>query len=359
MGLKKQLLAGLGLGLATLVTGGYAAANDALVVYIECSGPDGARTQGSGVLVNETGLFLTARHVVPKGSDCRASVGDNTKPLRKVRQNFRSNKIAESFDARLMEFGASEVFPNATACALSPALKGTAIVAKGFHADSFGSPSETEGVLSVAQPDPSGMIETTAMTVNGKSGGPVFLKDTNTIVGIIAGAQFTAQGIVSSYKMLAVDALLGDLDVLKQPQSCGQAEPIGPSTETEGELPDTTIAAVVPDPKPDLPPAPAMTAESELGDPNFPDHVTGLNVSYIEFDVGHFKQTGPGQWVLHDVWHNTLATLTEQGRDEVTLVLVNDQSGAIVNFDGEEQMIYTLDNFGVNLIDQRPMTKVE
>jgi|GEM_PF-4501952 len=199
-----------------------AKASDALVVYIECTGQDGARSQGSGILVSADGHVLTARHVVPDGASCQASIGNNTRQKRGIRKSFETRKIDGDFDAVLMEFGkdTGEAFPFAQVCSITDALKGKEIIAKGFHADSFGAPSATDGILSNTNIDFSGMIETTAMTVNGKSGGPVFLKDTDKIVGIIAGAQFTAQGIVSSYKMLAIDAILGDLDMISAQPNC-------------------------------------------------------------------------------------------------------------------------------------------
>jgi len=204
-------------------------ASDETVVFIECSTDDGSLSKGSGVLVSGQGHVLTARHVVPEGSTCRASVGNNSLQLRGIQPSFAAQQMDEDFDAILLEFGTSEgeSFEFAQVCPVTEALKGRDLIAKGFHANSFGGPSSTDGILSSSQIDFGGMIETTAMTVNGKSGGPVFLKDTGIIVGIVAGAEFTPLGIVSTYRVLSINAVLRDLDMLSIAQSCGGTGPSG------------------------------------------------------------------------------------------------------------------------------------
>lgn len=199
-------------------------ANDDLVVYIECAGKEGQTTQGSGVLVSENGHVLTARHVVPDGFECLASVGNSSLPKRGLRPSFQSNSINSKFDALVMEFGRNtgETFPFASLCTVTDNLKGSNIVAKGFHSGSFGAPSSTDGILSNTYIRPDGFVETTAMTINGKSGGPVFLQGTDNIVGIIAGAEFNVQGIVSSYSVLATNAVLGSVNLLTVAGECGE-----------------------------------------------------------------------------------------------------------------------------------------
>ncbi len=209
--------------LAASVMATPAFANDDLVVYIECEGKNGDTTQGSGVLVSSQGHVLTARHVVPDGFLCQASIGNSTLPKRGVRPSFQSNNINDRFDALLLEFGrnAGETFPFALLCQVTEALNGSRITAKGFHAGSFGPPSSSDGILSNTYISFNGLIETTAMTTEGKSGGPVFLHGTNAIVGIIAGAQFSNLGIVSSYSILATNAVQGSVDLLTEARDCG------------------------------------------------------------------------------------------------------------------------------------------
>ena len=218
-----------------------AQANDELVVYIECNA-DGKISKGSGVLVSAQGHVLTAKHVVPDGASCQASVGNNTIQMRGIRKSFESRKIDTGFDALLMEFGkhAGEVFPYASVCSVTEALKGKDIIAKGFDQESFGAPDTNDGTLSNTAIDFNGMVQTTAETINGKSGGPVFLKDTDNIVGIVAGAQFNAQGVVSSYKMLAMDAVLTDLSLLSQAQDCAQTAAAPEPEVSDAEKPAAT-----------------------------------------------------------------------------------------------------------------------
>lgn len=222
--MKPRLFNALSIGIGVLA-GSWAvpvAANDGLVVYVECTSPEGMKSQGSGVLVSSEGHVLTARHVMPDGANCQASIGNNTRSKRAIRPSFASRKIDGGFDALLMEFGrdATETFPFASLCPVTDDLKGRPIIAKGFHASSFGAPSSTDGILSSTAINFEGLIETTAMTVNGKSGGPVFLRGSDAIVGIIAGASFTPQGVVSTYSMLATDAVISDLPMLTISKEC-------------------------------------------------------------------------------------------------------------------------------------------
>jgi|GEM_PF-2986817 len=200
-----------------------AKANDALVVYIECT-KDGVTSQGSGVLVSKDGHVLTARHVVPEGATCQASIGNNLIPKRGIRKSFKTHQIKSAFDATLMEFARNtgETFDFASVCSVTEALKGKEIIAKGFDEESYGAPDLNDGVLSNTAIDFNGMVQMTAEIINGKSGGPIFLKDTNTIVGIIAGAEFNAQGVVTSYKMLAIDPVLDHVDLLKLAANCDE-----------------------------------------------------------------------------------------------------------------------------------------
>lgn len=321
---------------------GSAHANDALVVYIECTAPDDVKTQGSGVLVSEQGHVLTARHVVPKGAKCRASIGNSTREMRGIRPSFESRKIDGDFDALLMEFGAdaNETFPYAPICALSNDLKEKEIIAKGFHSDSFGPPSSTNGILSNIKPNFNGIIETSAMTVNGKSGGPVFLKDTDTILGIVAGAKFTNTGVVSYYGMLTADGVLDDLDLLERRDDCQTSR--AKKDDRPSEDWDDTLVAAAPDTKKD---AAATARRAKPGpaknDPNFPDDVDGYNVTYVLADGGYFETDRPGFWVQYDLYDNPIMEFVELGRSDWYVRVANYNFGIEVVFDGVQRTIQT------------------
>lgn len=344
------LLAGLPASLAQ--------ANDKLVVYIECAAPDGSSSQGSGVLVSPDGHVLTARHVIGADSNCTASIGNNTREKRGIRPSYASRNIDDDFDIMVMEFGrdTEERFAFAPVCAMSGGLKGKEIVAKGFHKDSFGAPSTTEGVLSSTAINYDGIVETSAMTVSGKSGGPVFLKGTDNVLGIIAGAQFTAQGVVSYYGMLAADTVIKDLDMLQTPDACDVAAVVEPLQNEDDVLPNTLIAGLSAPEKPEDT-APATGEQVAVADPNFPEHLDGYSVKRIESLAGYFEQNDFGAWEQFDPYGNLVWTFIELGRDEWNLVIGDPISGTEVYFFGEQRLIETYR--GGLLVDQSPITAVK
>lgn len=215
------------IALATLALTPQARANPELVVLIECTLPDGRTSQGSGVLVSPKGHVLTARHAAPDGSTCTGRIGNKTVPPRGLIWPVEDRALPAGIDGRLLSFAPSpgEVFDHATYCTVASQPTDTALTARGFHRRSVSLPSSTVGVLSSITPDYDGFVETDTMVGPGKSGGPVFLGKSSTILGIVAGAQFDASGIVTNYAMLSIDALISAYPLLQEAPSCAPEAP--------------------------------------------------------------------------------------------------------------------------------------
>ena len=202
-----------------------ASANNRLVVYIECSNPKQPELplfKGTGVVISSEGHVLTAEHVQPEGYECVGSLENNTIAKRQLQVDFKDFQLNEKIDGKLLRFipSSGETFDYATYCPVNADSVGDVIVVKGFHGKSKGLPSATLGILSTYIANPRGILETDAQTVGGKSGGPVFLQNTDTIIGIVAGAEFDPSGLPAYYGVLTAEALL-QFGVLQKSQSCG------------------------------------------------------------------------------------------------------------------------------------------
>lgn len=233
-----------------------ASANNALTVYIECKNPNKpelAVYKGTGVVISPAGHVLTAEHVMPDGYECEGALENNTLAKRQLQVDFKDYQLSDKIDGKLLRFIASsgEVFEYATYCAATDENVGDVIVVKGFHGKSRGLPSATLGILSTYIPDHRGILETDANTVGGKSGGPVFLQNTNTIIGIVAGAEFDPSGLPAYYGVLTAEALT-QFGVLQKSQSCdgsdavaGVANPTvdepASVTGTQADAPETKL----------------------------------------------------------------------------------------------------------------------
>ena len=249
---------------AALLAGGAeeAIANNRLVVYVECGNPnqpDLPLFKGTGVVISDEGHVLTAEHVVPEGYECVGSLENNTIAKRQLQVDFKDYQLSEKIDGKLLRFipSSGETFDYATYCPVARESVGEVIVVKGFHGKSRGLPSATLGILSTYIADPRGILETDAQTVGGKSGGPVFLQDTDTIIGIVAGAEFDPSGLPAYYGVLSAEALL-QFGILQMGPSCGGEakvdtadEPVAPVQQDDGAV---TAAATA---------KPAETAPSE------------------------------------------------------------------------------------------------
>lgn len=212
-----------------------------MVVYIECRAPDDPSDVrfGSGVLVSPAGHVLTARHVAPDGYHCAGAIANRTNPLRGLLRTHHTLTLDSAIDGTILRFAANpgETFSYARYCRVTPDLVGRRLVTKAFHQQSRAEPSTTVGVLSTSIPSETGILETDAMTVKGKSGGPVFLDDTDAIVGIVAGVQFDSSGMPAYFSILVAEVFalpLGPL--LEEADDCGGSGDGAPKTGNAIEI---------------------------------------------------------------------------------------------------------------------------
>jgi len=233
-----------------LVSASQAAANNRLVVYIECKNPKQPELplfKGTGVIVSPEGHVLTAEHVMPEGYECLGAIENNTIAKRQLQVDFKDYQLSDKIDGKLLRFIASsgEEFEYANYCPAQSDNVGDVIVVKGFHGKSRGLPSATLGILSTYIPDHRGILETDANTVGGKSGGPVFLQGTNTIIGIVAGAEFDPSGLPAYYGVLTAEALV-QFGILELAPICGGTQPATSPEIEEDKVAEATTAVVAP-----------------------------------------------------------------------------------------------------------------
>lgn len=201
---------------------------DRLVVYVKCT--SGLKdTEGSGVIVDPTGLVLTADHVVPDDGTCMGAIGDKSAHQREL-VVVQDIAVPYGVDARFLRFRPSEdeMFPHATFCEIDENHKSLPIIVTAFHPQGNDEPSTTNGIISTVRPNKSNQIETSAMSVQGKSGGPAFFKDTTTIIGIVAGAAYNSSGTIPYYGVLATNVLDTALEAMEEASTC--ARPKQPRT---------------------------------------------------------------------------------------------------------------------------------
>jgi len=170
------------------------------IVYIECTLPDAKVSRGSGVIVSAQGHVLTARHVAPVGSSCSGSIGvaDSRNAQRLVLQ-----PAAVPVDAALLRFARQDDYDFMGYCALQDWMVRKRIIVAGYPGETeTGVPSYREGILSTVLPNPSGVLETDGQSVAGMSGGPVFSRNLQGLVGIVSGARFDVSGEPSYYGII-------------------------------------------------------------------------------------------------------------------------------------------------------------
>ncbi len=201
--------------------------------------------KGTGVLINSRGDLITAKHVVPGAAEnyqntrCRGIRGTGARlPVR-----FLIPRLPHpSYDAMVLSFvrDPSEVFKAPAYVTLDQVNERMPIFARGFPGGAYatGEVSHREGRISTFTPDIRGFIGTTGMSSAGMSGGPVFL-ETGEVVGIVAGADFGADGSVSQYAVLAFERV-GDWASAKKSTLTG--EPTD-TVSGSGEVQPTAISA--------------------------------------------------------------------------------------------------------------------
>ena len=241
-----RVLAGLIVLAATALP---ASADNKLVVYIECTHESKPVSQGTGVVVSPEGHVLTARHVVPEGYTCRGALESRTNPLRGLIRPVQDRNLDEAIDGKLLRFipNDGETFAFASFCPIEADTVAKDLVVKGFHRGSIAFPSATAGVLSTHISNDVGIVETDAMTISGKSGGPVFLKDTTSIIGVVAGAKFDPSGLPAYFGVLSADAVAFAYRIMQRGDTCKPASDAVANSVSEMPAPIEVAATPVVD----------------------------------------------------------------------------------------------------------------
>lgn len=184
---------------------------DDSVVYIECTSKDKTKhKRGSGVIIDERGTILTAKHVAPADYSCVAERGTAANvPTRRL----VPRRISSQYDARLLAFvpKPGETFVSAKYVRLKDSMKKAAIFAYGFPENGTGELSPRSGIISTVVPNAKGEIGTDALSAQGMSGGPVFLAEDGGLVGLVAGANFDNLGQPTDFAVLAAETVANEL----------------------------------------------------------------------------------------------------------------------------------------------------
>ena len=188
------------------------------IVFIECTDAGGVTSRGSGVIVSPQGHVLTARHVVPDGAKCKGSIGVADP---NVANMLVVQPTALPVDAALLRFTSGGPYEYVPYCNVEDWMIRKRIIVAGFPGNTeTGAASYREGVLATTIPNASGLLETDGQTVEGMSGGPVFSRNLNGLIGIVAGAKFTAQGTISYYGILPVSFVADALRLQESDLAC-------------------------------------------------------------------------------------------------------------------------------------------
>lgn len=206
--------------------------DSSLFAYIECYDDEGTViSRGSGVVVSRYGNVLTAKHVVPAEANCKASLGSGSRvPDRPLTKGRRSSE----YDAMILRLTPDdgETWDPVNFMRLDPSVRNTAITAYGVPLDG-NAMSARNGNLATVFPDGNGVVETTAMSTRGFSGGPVVLNDNGALVGIVVGVSLDpALNIPTNYGVLAVQEIAMELELIEVGDaSIGTVETNGDSEE--------------------------------------------------------------------------------------------------------------------------------
>lgn len=190
------------------------------LVYIKCE-HDGLVEYGTGVIIDDEGRVLTAKHVVMANedeADCKATVGrqdvdpDRDLKLQELDQN----------DAALLKLVKQdgETFTPVSYRDIVDSMKDKEIFAVGFSPLFPGPYEKRAGKIDSVEPQ-NGRFNTSAGTTHGMSGGPVFLD--GAVIGIVSGAGFDDEGQVVSYKVLAIEEISTEIKNRMRKFSVGEA----------------------------------------------------------------------------------------------------------------------------------------
>ena len=199
------------------------------IAYIECTTRDeqGASKTltGSGVVVSAKGHVLTARHIAPVGSSCRASLGvaDTNNSQRLVHRPLTNG----GYDMALLQLSTADTPDFLKYCALSDAMIRKPIFTAGFPlGTSTGKPSFRAGIMSTTFLTEEGYVETDSLTAEGMSGGPVLADDEKSLIGIVSGAKFLPDGTPQFYGISPIVGIQAtQLDLKRNEEGCYLPKP--------------------------------------------------------------------------------------------------------------------------------------
>lgn len=196
-------------------------------VYIECSINDETGSsnnkakinRGSGVLVwiesadsTRKISILTAKHVGQRGANCVASLNEGAVPNISI---LRSSILSSHLDALVFEFVGNYQPEGKTPARFLLPKRGMNVSAWGVPSNSAGNQFEVRtGSISSNTPDENGFLSSDVLTAAGMSGGPVFERESGALIGIVAGVQFDNLGLATSYKVLSVEAIANDFNLI-------------------------------------------------------------------------------------------------------------------------------------------------
>ncbi len=210
------------------------------VVLIENTGPSGTG-YGTGFLVSKDGYIVTNEHVVKGHQALTVYYKNKTKLRAKLVAKSREDDLA------LLKVEASEPFPTVklgqdlvnagvpiatTGYPLPPIL-----MRNGLNLDSSSASGISSGLRTT---DGSGLIPRSAMqmdvmTYGGNSGGPVFIRSTGEVVGVVQGGLGNS-ALNFAVPISRVKALLVDAGVQLQPNPLAVAVPVPPGDLSELNL---------------------------------------------------------------------------------------------------------------------------
>lgn len=235
------------------------------VVYIVCTFPNGSSSQGSGVIVSEAGVVLTARHLIPDEHlkdnrvTCKAEIGTGA---RTPSRNMTRGPWHTYYDAMILTIvpaPVGEKFEAVRYVRLTEDMEDppAPITAYGFpdqrvlegQATPTGQVEGRAGTIAGIVPRDNGSIPTVSLTPRGMSGGPVILDRTGALVGIVNGTSFDPQnGSPTDFGVLAAQ-VVNDHFVKLDDVSPGAAGSVatnspapGPIAPCEGRLPRKELA---------------------------------------------------------------------------------------------------------------------
>lgn len=183
---------------------------DEVLVHIQCFVDGKPHRAGSGVLISEDGIVLTAAHVVfaedgdpPANMNCTGTLGNRNLPRNILTFKDRS----QSYDAALLKYP-GDGHPYLQYCELEKWMRGIQVSATGFPLEVVTElPSSRIGVLSNIEPH-DGVIEATVDATSGMSGGPVTLFGQKQLIGIVQGADVElTTGLKRSDRVVPVEML--------------------------------------------------------------------------------------------------------------------------------------------------------